>query len=184
MADDRLYRVTLLYDADSERFTARLPELELEAPGGTRAEALEALEAAVEARVERAAIDGEALPAPVEAEPPALELSLTLAPSVARELRFQAQRSGLTVEALALQLVAQGLGPAPVRRAPPPRRAETATEAEGSGDVPSSAPRPSQPPKRQQNRRRRQEGYRPDMDDQANFLAYVRDMEKGGGRRR
>jgi predicted RNase H-like HicB family nuclease len=185
MADERYYRVTLSYDPDHARFDARLPELDVEGKGETRADALADLEAAIEARVERAAVDGETLPAPLDETPPALELSLTLAPSVARELRFQAQRAGLSVEALATQLVAQGLGPGPLRKGAPARRTEAAVDAEAPTGPAHGDDRDSQPPKKRHHkgRRRRQEGYRPDIDDQANFLAYVRGMEKGGGGR-
>lgn len=206
MADERYYRVILSYDSEHERFTARLPELEVEGKGDSRADALTALEAAIEARVERAAVDGETLPTPLDEPPPALELSLTLAPAVARELQFQAGRAGLSVEALASQLVARGVGPgpAPRRSASPsdvsdrpdrsgqsgrsgrpdgPGRSDASGEAAGApGPGNRADDRGSQAPRRhQKNRRRRQEGYRPDMDDQANFLAYVRGMEKGGG---
>jgi len=180
MADDRAYRVTLTWDADVGRFVAAVPELEVEAAGATRAEALESLESAVEVRVERAAVDGETLPPAVDAEPAPLDLRLKLAPGVARELRFRAHRAGMTVEALAQQIVAQSLGPgAGARRSPPAPQPEPAEPTE-----PTEAPTKASSPPKRKGRRRRSEGYRPDIDDQANFLAYVRDMEKGGGRRR
>lgn len=183
MADERYYRVTLSYDPEPERFHARLPELDVQGQGESRADALADLETAVEARVERAAVDGETLPAPIDEAPPALELTLNLAPTVGRELQFQAKRAGLTVEAFATQLVAQGLGPGPLRRSAPARRPEADADPSDRTGPPRGEDRESQRPKKrhQKGRGRRQEGYRPDIDDQANFLAYVRGMEKGGG---
>ena len=47
----------------------------------------------------------------------------------------------------------------------------------------NDAPRDDSRGDKKQGRRRRgrREGYRGDMDDQANFLEYVRNLERGGG---
>lgn len=194
MADDRAYRILLQFDGEHERFNARVPELDVDATGETRAEALEAAESAIEAKYETAATDKEqSLPPPVDVQEVPGELSITLSLPLARELKYHAERSQISSEALAEQLLVRAIGLLNVGLRPPPRpRAERSPDSEkkkeGGGE--------SQPNDRGgrkgrgrgrgqgQGQGRRGEGYRPEIEDQANFLAYVRDMEKGGGRRR
>lgn len=199
MADDRAYRIQLLFDAASEGYRALVPELEIDLKATTRAEAIEAAEAAIEEKVEAVATAGEVLPAAIDATPlEAGELTLQLNGELLRELRFQANRAGLEVEALALQLVAQGVGQLEGRRPPrgPKPKAErpaaATTEDDEDRQPDSNEERGGRGRGRGRGRGgnkghgrggRRGEGYRPEMENQADFLAYVRDMEKGGRRR-
>jgi hypothetical protein len=180
MSVDRAYRVTISFDPERERFLARVPELGVEVDGESRAAAVEAAEAAVDARVEAAATGGQALPAPLDAAPPAADLTLTLAPTVHRELLHAAQAARLSPEQLAAQLLSHALGQ---RGAPGRARPQVQGEEQGPAreqDDRRGPPRGQDPGR---GGRRRQEGYRPDLDDKGHFLAYVRELEKGGGGR-
>ena len=190
MADDRAYRIIVQFDAEHERFRALVPELDVDTNGETRSEAIEAAEAAIDAKFEQTATEGDArLPAAVDLEAVDGELTVQLSEPLARELKYHADRSKMSVEALATQLLARSIGLLNVGLKPPPRprNEKPAEAAEGKEKEPQQ--------ERQQRGRgrggrgrggggRRGEGYRPEIEDQANFLAYVRDMEKGGGRRR
>lgn len=166
MAHDRAYRIHVQFDPKSEGYAARVPELGLLVEGSSRAEALESAELEIETEIERRVTAGEELPAPVESTDEPLQLELQLSGLLSRELRFHAGQQKIGVDALAAQLIAIGLG-----------------ALEGGGQTEDRAPR-ADDDRRQNNQRRgrRRETYRPDMDNQANFLAYVREMEKGGRR--
>lgn len=203
MADDRAYRIQVLFNAEKESYRALVPELELEVEADTRAEALEMVEAAIETKVEEVATAGETLARPVDAQAPAPgEVTLSLNGDLFRELNFHAQRAGLSPEDLALQVLAQGIGRLEgVRPQRKPRNAPAdrpAREAQGKDE--DRQPEHNDGRGRGRGRggnqggnrgrggnqggnRGRREGYRPEMDNQADFLAYVRDMEKGGGGR-
>ncbi len=185
MADDRAYRIFLQFDDEHERFYARVPELDLEEVGDTRADALTAAEAAIEAKFEAAAVDGESeLPLPVDQSEVDGTIAIELAMPLARELAYHAARSKMAPATLAQQLLVRAIGSLSAGLRPPSKpRAEKAQDPgerrEGEGTE-----RPAGRKNRGRGRGRRGEGYRPEIEDQANFLAYVRDMEKGGGRRR
>lgn len=185
MSDDRAYRVHIVYDGEQERFVARAYELDAQGTGETRAEAVAALESEMESKVEQAAVEAGSLPAPTDLSGQSSELTLRLSELVTRDLRHLARKARLSVDQLAVQLLSRA---AAVSLGAPQLPVEAPARAEGARD----RERDSRPPAKEnrggggrgRGRRGRQEGYRPDMDDQANFLAYVRDMEKGGGRRR
>ena len=188
MADDRAYRILVQFDEEQERFYARVPELELEVTGESRSEALEAAEAEIEAKFEEAAVDGGSqLPPPVDISEVDDSVTIQLAQPLARELAYHAARSKMSPETFAQQLLVRSIGLLNVGLKPPPRPRTEKPAAEGE---PQKAKESSD---RQaggrKNRGRggrgagRREGYRPEIEDQANFLAYVRDMEKGGRRR-
>ena len=194
MADDRAYRISVAFNPERERFSARVPELGIDVEGESRQAAVEAAERGIEAKFEATAVEGAELPPPADADPVPAELTLILAPQVYRELAHQARLGRTTVEQLAAQLVALGASGAAPARAPRPTETQRPQRAaQGDGE---------QPPRRDAgdrgggndrggnragrsggaNQNRRREGYRPELEDKANFLAYVREMEKGGGR--
>ncbi len=207
MADERAYRIQVLFTAESESYKALVPELELEIEAPSRGEAIEAIEAAIEAKVQEVASSEDNLPAPVDAQPlDGGDLTLALNGLLLRELNFQAQRAEVSVEELALQLIAQGIGQLEGRR--PPRKPRSAPAERGPRNKGDNKPDEDRQPNHHEERGRgrggnrgnqqqrgrnnnnggnrgggRREGYRPEMDNQADFLAYVRDMEKGGGGR-
>jgi hypothetical protein len=177
MSDDRSYRVTLSFAPERQRFVARVPELGLEVEAESRTAAIEAAEAAVEARVEAAATGGERLPAPIDAAEHGGELTLSLAGPVHRDLLHAAQAARLAPEQLAAQLLSHALG-----ARSPAGRPRTAQAEEQGPPRDQDDRRGNRAPEPARSGRRRQEGYRPDLDDKGHFLAYVRDLEKGGGR--
>lgn len=210
MADERAYRIQVLFTPESESYKAVVPELELEIEAPSRGEAIEQIEAAIEARVQEVASTDDNLPRPVDAQPlEGGDLGLSLNGMLLRELSFQAQRAEVSVEELALQLIAQGVGQLEGHR--PQRKPRGAPADRGPRPKGDNKPDEERQPNHHEERGRgrggnrnnqqrnrnnpgnssgnntgnrgggRREGYRPEMDNQADFLAYVRDMEKGGG---
>lgn len=192
MADDRAYRILVSYVPESEDFLARIPELDVSEAGATRAEAITQAETALEAAVEKWATSGEKLPEPVDLEfTEARTLTLELAPLLLRDLSKHAKSSKMSLEQLATQLLSRGIGdlegrkqaPTPPRRDDrrgPGRRGQDNQQRGGNQNRGGQQKRGGQGNRRGRNR----EGYRPELEDGANFMAYVRDQEKGGGRKR
>ena len=193
MADDRAYRVLVHFDEKHERFYARVPELGIETSGETRSEALGTAETEIEQKYEAAATDdGQPLPPPVDLEEVEGEINISLSTPLARELKYHADRSKLSMDEMAQQLVVRAIGMLNVGLKPPPRprpEKQKAADAERQEKEGNERGERNQERGGRKGRGRgrqggRREGYRPEIEDQANFLAYVRDMEKGGGRRR
>ncbi|MEO1230765.1 MAG: hypothetical protein AAFZ18_17850 [Myxococcota bacterium] len=197
MSDDRAYRIVVQYLPEEERFQARSPELDVEAKAETRAEAIAAVETVIEETFERAAVEGTKLRRPADLATEVGELTLELAAPLWRDLQVHATAQGLAPEALALQLLTRSLGHLEGRggrrgarggeaKAAPPKEGEVQGGEEQQQQQPSNRPEKKEGGgKRGRGRGRgRREGYRPDMEDQANFLAYVRDQERGGRGRR
>lgn len=177
MADDRAYRILVTFEAESESFRARVPELEIDVEADTRAEALEKAESEIEGRINGAAQNDEPVPEPADADVAGETLELTVAPIVLRDLGFFAQREGMSKEELAGQLLARAVGMliAPMERRPPRRQERSDEQPEEQRDGGRGRGRG--------RGKKQREGYRPDLDDKSNWLAYLRDQEKGGRRR-
>jgi hypothetical protein len=170
MADDRAYRIQISYNPDSESFTGRAPELDLEVSAASRPETIEQLEEAIDARM-MAAAEGEPLPEPFDIQEIGEAIEIMLAPQLLRDLNYYAQRGGIDVESLAAQLLSYGIGKLAGR---------IQVIEEPTNATPPKNERGE--PHRQGGRRRgRKESPRRNMDNQANFLEYVRDLEKGKG---
>ena len=188
MGDDRAYRFQLQYVPEDEGyFVAQVPELDLSVRSETRAQALQLLEDEVEAAFERAAQDGEKLPDPADRVTEPGRIEVELAAPVYRDLLVHARAQDLEPADLALQLLTRSLGELEGRsRRRPRQRPEEKGEAPKPAEE-DNARREAKGSRRgrgRQGRGGRREGYRPDMEDQANFLAYVRDQERGGRGRR
>ncbi len=204
MADDRVYRILVSYQPEDSVFLARAPELDIAVEADTRGEAVQKAEEAIEALVEQTAVEGEPLPGPVDLAAEGGELNIKLSPLVYRDLLNAAKGSGMNADELAEQLLVRAIGEL-VGGAKRPRKpkkvvegeakegqekAEGEEKAEGDQKNTRNKGRGRGKGRRDTNennrggRGRRREGYRPDMDDQANFLAYVREQEKGGRGRR
>lgn len=188
MADDRAYRILVQFDAEHERFRALVPELDVNVAGESRSEAIEAAEAAIDAKFEAAATDdGEPLNVPIDLADVDTTVTVELAMPLARELKYHADRSKVSVDRMAEQLLVRAIGLLNVGLKPQPKpRTDKAADAEKKeSEVPEQQRGGGRKGRgRGRGQGRRGEGYRPEIEDQANFLAYVRDMEKGGGRRR
>ncbi len=163
MADDRNYRVQIRYDADADEFIASVPELDLTATAPNRADTIEAIEAEIDARMQAAA-EGDPLPPPADQREVDGALELEISPQLHRDLIFHAERSKMSVEALACELLARGIGTLEGKSAAAPQ--------------PEYQPEDDRP---RRGRRRNREGYRPELDDKDNFRDYLRRMERGGG---
>jgi hypothetical protein len=179
MSDERAYRVVVRFDQD--HFTARVPELGLTAEGASRGEAITKVEAALAARVAGAA-DGEPLTPPIDAREVDGTVHLKLPQSIYRDLAFFAAQDNMPVDAFAGALIARGVGALDGGRGQ--RRPAARAEGEPSDNADRGPPRGNDRGggDRDGNRRdRRREGYRPELDDKANFLEYLRGLDKGGG---
>lgn len=178
MSDERAYRVVVRFDQD--HFTARVPELGLTAEGASRGEAITKVEAALAARVAGAA-DGEPLTPPIDAREVDGTVHLKLPQSIYRDLAFFAAQDNMPVDAFAGALIARGVGALDGGRGQ--RRPAPRAEGEPNDNADRGPPRGNdRGGDRDGNRRdRRREGYRPELDDKANFLEYLRGLDKGGG---
>ena len=174
MADDRAYRILISFIPESESFLAKAPELDLETSGETRGEAISQIEEQIEARM-IAAAEGDKLPDPIDEEELETRFEVELAPVLVRDLNYYARRSGVSLNDLVSQFITHGIGKLEGRIEAEKKSAETSETQEE---------RPSRR-KAGGRRRGRRDGPRRDIDDQAKFLEYVRDLErgKGGGRR-
>lgn len=191
MADDRAFRVWIAYDPKKESFVARVPELDIRATGPSRSEAVSEVEVAIEQRIAAAAVDHAALPDPVDAREVSGALTLRLADTVHREILFHARASGISPEEFASQLLSRAVGTLELGRSSrrrPEGRPDDGPPSEEASDTRAGAPRPG--PREDRDERgggrssragRRREGYHADLDDKANFLEYLRGLEKGGG---
>lgn len=191
MADDRAYRVHVQYLVEEQSFVASAPELSIEHQAPTRAEAIAGLETAIESAMEQAAVSGDHFPRPIDLVTEGGQVQLDLAAPVWRDLVVHAAAQEMEPAELALQLLTRGLAQMDGRRRRPPKKAEPKAEAATAEGETDEDAQPAEPKKDANRRRRRgrggggrREGYRPDMEDQANFLAYVRDQERGGRNRR
>jgi hypothetical protein len=183
MADDRAYRVLVSFDAESSVYRARVPELELDVEADTRVEALQKAEAAINEKVDAVAQSGDALPQPADGvEVKGGPLTLTLAPMVMKDLSYFAARNEMTLEEIAAQIIARGvaqmMSPRPEQRSRPPRRDDEQPQEDPRRD--DQGDRGGRGRGRGRDKR---EGYRPDLEDKSNWLAYLREQEKGGGGR-
>ena len=191
MADERAYRIQLQYVPEDETYLCRVPELDLRLEADTRAEALQKAEALIEETVEKAAVAEERLPRPIDIRNEGSKLELELAAPVARDLEYHARAQGISTQSLALQLLTRSLAQLEARnqrRVKPMVTAEESEKPQSSESTEQTSQADNRGKKdnrrTRHNRGRRREGYRPDMEDQANFLAYVREQERGGGRGR
>lgn len=186
MSADRPYRLIVAWDRQKKTFVARAPELDLRASAATRTEAIAEVEELIDQRVAEASELGESLPEPAEIREIGDAVSVKLAEPVHRDLLFHARASGLQPEELAAQLLVRGLaaldGARPVRtRGTEGRGEEGQPEANSERPGPPRGPREDRDDGRGRGPRGRREGYRPELDDKANFLEYLRGLEKGGG---
>lgn len=192
MADDRGFRVQIKFDGESQSFRAVVAELGLSESGASRQEALEKMEAAIEDHIAALAAEGGSLPEPsdVVTRGASPKLELQLASPLYRDLAYQASLDGISPEELAKALLAHAIGSLEGRTGAP-RRARPEEAARGGPRRDRDDNRDDRGNQRDDRggarrddrggARRGREQYRPELDDKANFLEYLRNLEKGGG---
>lgn len=164
------YRVVLTQVRQEEEtvFTAKAPELgDCSATGASRAAALEKIEQEILARLENMKQDGVTPPVPIDEQDFDGALSIKVSPTAHRELAFKAAEAEMTPEALAAELLATAVSGG-WRHGH--RSGGGGARRDGGG-----------------NRRRRgnmdDKQYHGIMENRAEFMEYVRRLERDGGGR-
>src|SRR5262245_21228151 len=110
MADDRAFRITVAYDPEKEDFVARVPELEVESRGKTRAEALGEAEIDIEQKIAEALAEKQSLPRPIDGAAAGGTFTVKIADALHRDLLHHARSNGMSAEEYAGQLIARAVG--------------------------------------------------------------------------
>ena len=178
------YRVTLSFDTDRKVFAARAPELaHCTGEGATRAEAIARLEEEIDAQVANMHAHGTNPPAPVDEVVVTGEIALKVSHGLHRELLWQARSEGVEVGQLAGELLAAAIE----------GRKQAGRQARGNGNQRShegqqhdnvgnvANDRAGGGGGRGPNRGGYGPRYNPMLDDRANFIEYVRNLEGGQG---
>jgi len=157
--DNRKYRMIVRYDSETEQFCAGVPELDLMAQAPSREEAIAMLDQSVAEFLEK----NEDAPEPRDAQKIEGKLEVELSATLRRELEFVARQEGMSVSALAHELLAEavsrriGIGRAQGARGGGRRDGRP---RDGRGGV-------------------SRERYHDIMENKASFLEYVRQLESG-----
>lgn len=163
------YRILVHFDTNQERFIATVPELgDIKEKGETRAEALTKAEEAIEAAILKAAEAEEGLPTPLDRTDFSGEMTITISPSLHRELAFLAVEDGMETEQLAAELITTGV-----------TIKSTGRLRSGGG---SKRGKQDNRGRRRGNRGNKKD-YHNIMDDRASFIEYVRSIDERGGKR-
>ena len=154
------YRIVLTYLEEKDQFKASAPELEqCEVEAATRSEALAQLEEEIAARLENMKSQGIEPPQPIDQQEFDGKLSVTVSSTLHRELTFLAELEKVELEALVVELLTRSVAP--------PRYSQ---QRGGKGEGRKGRPREGQ------GRR-----YHDIMENRADFIEYVRGLDKGGG---
>jgi hypothetical protein len=175
---DVAYRLAVYWDIDKAQYGVRSDELgNLQVWADTRAQALALGEAALESRIGQFAVRGEEMPRPFDLERAqdfSGQLELHLSRGLHRDLAQQARRERCSVEQLAGELLARGLGE---------RRSDGrpgAAAPRGGGERRDF--RRDERGDRDRNRRGMSaDRYTQVMEDKASFMEYVRGLDQPGG---
>ncbi len=173
------YRVNLSYDSERTVFVARAPELEhCTADGGSRAEAVARLEEEIDAQLANMAAHGTPPPRPVDEETFSGELQVKVSRLLHRDLVYQARSEGVDVDHLVGELLAAAIEGRKTVRAPRGgnRHPQDQMPHDNIGNRHEGGP----PARRQGGFGGGRPGYHAVMDDRANFIEYVRNLEQGG----
>lgn len=159
------YRILVVYDSEKEKFVASVPELQnLKLMGDTRAEALAKAEEEIETAFRKAAEESSELPSPVDGVEYSGGLSISVSPTLHRNLIFTARQEGIELDQLASELLSTALAERSLIKNVQRRPARDGHKHDGRRD-----------------RRPRGDRYFNIMDDKASFIDYVRSLEPGGG---
>jgi predicted RNase H-like HicB family nuclease len=164
------YRVLVSFDHERKVFLARTPELDhCSAEGATRAEAIARLEEEIQAQVQNMLGNGHQPPAPVDEETFSGEVSVKLSRQLHRDLVLQARTEGIDLDQLFSEMLSSNLEQRRSGgRQHRPNRGQH-SEHDNSG-----------------NTARRSGNYGGGrynanlLEDRANFIEYVRNLEHSG----
>ncbi len=158
------YRVNITYDNDKQQFVASVPELaDLRVEAESRADAFAQVEEAIETRFREAAESKKEMPKPLDSSEFSGDLQISISGSLHRELHHLALAEGVEFNQLLSEMLSAGVA----RRTQGPARRDNSRQERSGG--------------RRRNPRQKQD-YNNIMDDRANFIEYVRNMDGGGGR--
>lgn len=168
------YRVLLSFDAERKVFTARAPELDhCSAEGASRAEAIAHLEEEIQAQVQNMLASGSnPPPVSVDEEQYSGELQVKVSRQLHRDLAWQARMEGIDINQLTAELLAGAIESR--RGARPQRGNRAAAEHQGSDNIGNMAG--DRPRGRGYGRQGYNQGI---LEDRANFIEYVRNLEHG-----
>ncbi|MFH1807192.1 MAG: hypothetical protein ABIJ09_00505 [Pseudomonadota bacterium] len=176
---DVAFRLSVYWDIAKGQYGVRCDELgNLQVWAETRAQALQAGEAALEDRVGAYAVRGEALPRPFDLDRPqdfSGQLELRVSKGLHRDLVHLARRERCSVEQLTSELLAQGLAE---------RRNEGRPRETQGRDRPGDRHDARRDDRGDRDRNRRgmsRDRYSQVMEDKASFMEYVRGLDQGGG---
>ena len=157
------YRILITVSDDG--YQAVVPELPTcRVEGNTRAEALAKLEEALPAHIENMRDNGEDVPEPIDAQEVDGRLEARVSSQLHRELLFQAKAQNLDLAHFISELLLRGMF-----HTPRPRRNSSSSAGSDRGN--------------RGNRRRGMDHdrYHGIMENRADFIEYVRQLDKGGG---
>ncbi|MBW2701520.1 MAG: type II toxin-antitoxin system HicB family antitoxin [Deltaproteobacteria bacterium] len=156
------YRVNITYDNDKQKFVASVPELTgLRVEAETRTDAFALVEEAIETRFREAAESKKEMPTPLDSSEFSGDLQTSISESLHRELHHLALAEGVEFNQLLSEMLSAGVA----RRTQGPARRDNSRQERSSS--------------RRRNPRQKQD-YNNIMDDRANFIEYVRNMDGGG----
>ncbi len=165
------YRILVHYDPERSHFVARVPELgDVKAEAASRGEALTKAEEAIDEAIRRAAGEERELPQPLDRAEFSGELTVSLSPSLHRELAFLALEDGLEPEQLAAELINTGVA-----------IKSTGKLRSGAGGRGADADAKGGNRRRGGGRKSNKKSYHNILDDRAAFIEYVRNIDGGGG---
>ncbi len=174
------YRVLLSFDGERKVFLARAPELpHCTGEGATRAEAIAKVEEEIEAQLQNMVAHGSQPPPAVDEADYSGEITVKVSKTLHRDLHWQARNEGIDVQQLASEMLAAALE----------ARQETRGRRQGGNRVQHDHQPHDNIGNSIGNDRggggRPQRGYGQRyhgiLDDRANFIEYVRNLEGGGG---
>ena len=176
------YRVLLSFDPERKLFTACAPELEhCQGEGPSRAAAVAQLEEEIGAQVENMLAHGSNPPPPLDAAALSGELRAKVSQGLHRDLLWLARTEGVELEALIPELLAAGVETrrgARARGGPRVQPQRDPVANDNIGNTVAGGARGG----RTFAGPGRGGGYNTALlDDRANFIEYVRNLEQGGG---
>ena len=172
------YRVHLSFDPDRSVYQARVPELEhCAAEGSTRAEAIQNVEDEIDAQLANMLSHGATPPRSVDEETFSGEIVAKVSRTLHRDLVFQSRQDGVDLEHFVGEILSAGLEAR--------RQTRGGRSAQGGAGRTEGRHHDNDSIGNRSEGRRGgfgRGGYNPNMEDRANFIEYVRNLDAGGNR--